>query len=1517
MVITVTVLTFVVFQRPSDVTLTAFASAAGQEADMARIHHHLQSLAGTPSRITGSPGESAARAYIVQHLRALGLHDITQHVFSVAVPVTRTAALEAYPSGSARVTIPVYPVWPNLARTCQTPPDGLTGALVYARSGSEDDLRGLALRGALVVLDWDSDLAWLSVPEFGGSAVIFRGARPASRTLAQRKYLTVPADIPRYYVAPEDVPALDALLAAGTQARVHCDVEWQRVETANILARVCGHAPVTNAVRDAHAPIIFHAYYDSISTVPDRAPGAEQACGPAVLLELARHLRELDSPRPVYVLFTGGHGQALAGITHFVASIRNGVIPRPGLMAGLDLSSGSTVFGIFALGNFRAQNEAFFTHKYSTLGRELLAVSQRALITATGAAAFAFSFVDGINSAATGRGWWTYFPYMSAMEGELANLAGIPSINFATVNDNRSLVDTPDDTLAAINTNILARQIGSAGGRQAGLVRLAAALVMWHGPFVNSPVDDNWSAISGRAVWLDQTRDYAPNQPLAHALVFLKQRDGAKYFCGTRGVPCVITDAHGRFELQGIRKLIFLDLFAPSPPQGTLEAYAAASPAFAAANPDAVARYLGMARHASPFLVCDGAIIYALDMARSDDYPWTFRALGKMEHRNLVLFPCATVTLAGLTDPRSYVPLSEIKVLEAATKSPPFQFGVSMSDLAGGDPSENIATIWTEPALRILLTGGVGFQGRRLILINNTPAAPEGSGFVLADLKTLPSMVLQCARDMWNINAARIAKLARHGVTNPRVTAHHDEAAQFLRAADAALARHDYAAYRIAAERGWAAAGQAYAETLAMVNNMIHGVLFYLLLLLPLAYCLERLLVASETIQRRIIWIGVIFAASFGVLALVHPAFRFTLTPFLVLLAFVIVALVTTVGLLIIGRVDDLLQARKQAAGGRHDDQYRRAGVAVRALDLGMSNIRRRPQRGFLTGLTVVVVTFILLSFTSLVPAVSISRLTHPRGVAAYAGLLSRDRAWNPLPEPLYESLRRTYAGVSNAAVAVRMWFYSDHAGQFSVIDLGAEATGRRTTVSALTCLEPAEARITGVTNALLAGRWFQRRDEPGIILSRHTAAQLGLGTNDLGARVRLYSKEFPLIGIMDAARFDRLCDLDGEPLTPVNMVLQRAMHAQRAQAGQSGQRADTLDEYVHYSMDQIALVPLWFGAELRGAARSIAVRLPPEVSADDEAAGYARRANLTILGSDGRTVTLYAALNTSQLSAAWQIAIPVILAAVMILATMMGSVYERRGEISVYNSVGLSPGNVALLFVAESAVYAIVGAGMGYLLGQAAAKLLHATGWLGGITLNYSAGGAIFVTVLSMLIVLCSAIYPARQAYHAAMPDVEKERDAAAEQGGAQDALCIWLPFVATPGHLYAMQAYLHEFLDSVQGVTIGTLAVDNLRAAQKTFDGQPAPTLAFRAWLSPFDLGVSHDAELNILWRAEHGVYQYHLSAARYSGDRQNWRRLTPRFVQTLRKQLLMWRILSPDEQHAYDTAGRRMFAPESSPA
>jgi len=52
---------------------------------------------------------------------------------------------------------------------------------------------------------------------------------------------------------------------------------------------------------------------------------------------------------------------------------------------------------------------------------------------------------------------------------------------------------------------------------------------------------------------------------------------------------------------------------------------------------------------------------------------------------------------------------------------------------------------------------------------------------------------------------------------------------------------------------------------------------------------------------------------------------------------------------------------------------------------------------------------------------------------------------------------------------------------------------------------------------------------------------------------------------------------------------------------------------------------------------------------------------------------------------------IPSIIAILIVLNTMVGSVMERKREIAVYTSVGLAPPHVASLFIAEALAFGII----------------------------------------------------------------------------------------------------------------------------------------------------------------------------------------------------------------------------------
>ena len=80
---------------------------------------------------------------------------------------------------------------------------------------------------------------------------------------------------------------------------------------------------------------------------------------------------------------------------------------------------------------------------------------------------------------------------------------------------------------------------------------------------------------------------------------------------------------------------------------------------------------------------------------------------------------------------------------------------------------------------------------------------------------------------------------------------------------------------------------------------------------------------------------------------------------------------------------------------------------------------------------------------------------------------------------------------------------------------------------------------------------------------------------------------------------------------------------------------------------------------------------------------------------------------------------------------------------------------------------------------------------------------------------------------------------------------------------------------------------------------------------WLAPYDLGVS---ELVTIITSpvpnEDGLFAMSLLVTRVSGDVPSWNRVNRRFVNFLRKQLLIWRTLSMDERMTFAEKGRRTF-------
>src|SRR5205085_11658917 len=130
------------------------------------------------------------------------------------------------------------------------------------------------------------------------------------------------------------------------------------------------------------------------------------------------------------------------------------------------------------------------------------------------------------------------------------------------------------------------------------------------------------------------------------------------------------------------------------------------------------------------------------------------------------------------------------------------------------------------------------------------------------------------------------------------------------------------------------------------------SVIFLLLGVIPFPYFLERLVVGSVNVYRQIAWFALIFALMTAVLWF-HPAFRISAAPLMILLAFLILILSSTVVYILWGKFDDEISRLRGtgpgSAGGAHIASFRRGAVLGAAVRLGLSNMRRRGMRTALT----------------------------------------------------------------------------------------------------------------------------------------------------------------------------------------------------------------------------------------------------------------------------------------------------------------------------------------------------------------------------------------------------------------------------------------------------------------------------------------------------------------------------------------------------------------------------------------
>ena len=795
----------------------------------------------------------------------------------------------------------------------------------------------------------------------------------------------------------------------------------------------------------------------------------------------------------------------------------------------------------------------------------------------------------------------------------------------------------------------------------------------------------------------------------------------------------------------------------------------------------------------------------------------------------------------------------------------------------------------------------------------------DGPGFLAADTPFIADVAQHVATSMTAVNQKRLDLQNRHAMADDRVNLYHDRSVGRI----AEMREPDKAALTSRLEaRDVVTYNELNHPVLRRsIREAVIGIVWYLGLLVPFCFFFEKLLFGFPDVRKQIATQFVIFLTAFALLHVLHPAFEMVRSPLMILLGFIIILIAGGINLVFYSKFKENFEELRKHQGRVAAAEVNVMGAIGTAFVLGLNNMHRRRLRTGLTCVTLVLITFVLICFTSVQN--DLVEETIAIGKAPYQGVLFKKREFAPFLAAggIAEEYGDTYD------VCVReMYLGSVFNGRKHnpSLDMVYQPDGERAkrvapkSIVKLAAKEPLRHKITLLT----ARGWFSPEDEKEgtgacpVLIPISIARRLGITVRAVDGgdvRVQINGRHFRVTGIFDPESLDRVRDLDGQDILPFDIEALKTIKSIIEEAILAPSTAARI-----YAED-IVICPA--GRDLRinlqrGGQRITSVALAmadiPYKQAKATIDSYLERTAQTVFYGLGGVAYRGKRARETQMVGIIDILIPLLIAALTVLNTMRGSVYERRDEILVYNAVGIAPRYVFFMFFAEAAVYAVVGSVLGYIVSQGVGRVLTELGLTGGMNMTFTTIGTIYASLLVAAAVFLSTYFPARTAMQIASPAEESGWDLPDTEG---DTLRFNLPFTFDAQDRIAILAFVERYLqDHGEGSAGPFFSSPPEMGLSDTLDALAndayIPTVRATVWLKPFDLAVSQEIVLSVPVDQETGEFIAVVELNRLSGTHESWMRLNKRFVRLIRRQLLHWRAVTKKDREIMFAEARQLL-------
>jgi len=1461
-----------------------YAEAVFKEINISSIRAHVNILSAS-SRVTGYPGFYQAAQYILNYLNNLeGITVLVQN-FSVLVPICEEATISI---PELELRFPAYPLWPNGVQTCNTPMNGISGRIIYGGYSSLEDLDGKEIMGSIVILEFNSMDNWVNAVKLGAKGIIFIEPENTNRVEAETKFLLTPLNVPRLYVNRETGLKLKEIaLSKNVTANIKLKMKWQNVIAQNIIGIISG-----TEIEDEI--IILSAHYDSWSVVPSLAPGAEDAISSASLLELAKLLSEHPPKRTVWFVFYGGHWQALAGarefVEHFLFQNETFSIGKKKILLQLSLylSSENALLSWTNLGDMYLQREESTPYGWDGLSN---------LVFAKYIPSIRQIFGEEIANLVINPITQTIMAKSEILDSEPLSITGILSVTFLTAQSLRLNWQIPINTINKINWENLEKQLK---------IFFYVASSLANENFQGNPILTQWRAPE-RIKRTGVGSDIGPGQAGFVTLIgSVEEYDFTTGFYKPRpnALVEVYLSSSRREEAMGEGTISnalnpYTHIYACTDENGKFTIYGlAADTMFAHYN---VLGYVldyetGRIIYAPDFgLYGAGGGMYSgynfLDI-KIDRHPFFVKT---------VVFMCEEIYLFDIMNPLVFnVPRRGLHFYTSDAVSSDLMLNIN-EYLSHYPPNFYSFIFYPEKVAIIFLSQNISFE-----LLLETPAKitigilnnasqhhPLGSG-VSSSSNTIYFTAFYFVSDLKWIVDYRLSILRSYHFFNPSAEKYYEDSKQYLEKAAENLKVRKYSVFYPMIYAAWQNLVNAYREVTSTSRDVVNASVIFYAFMIPFAYVFERLAFNFEGRKRLLAIIALLLLLT--ILAyFMHPGFKMASNIFVSILGITISIPIILIQLIIfVGLFSFLRFIRKQVMGSHFAD-ISRGSAFLMSISMGLSNMRRRMLRTILNLMTVILFTSCLISLTSFSMVTTI-RAFSIGGQTTYEGMLLKQSLGSiPFSEGIISAIQ-AYLG-ENVTVALRSWIYppptgrSEWSGSWKygggiILPVPIYGPKGKAEIKGLLGLQPEETEITGVDKILKEGRWFNKMDVYAAIINEKMRKQLNAAVGD---KIYFMGLELNIIGVIDSNLFGSILDLDQRGLNPLDV---------------SATPIVARTTYIPMSLEDCLIIPYSLALQyFGGGINSIAIKHPDKNRITEVAKAIISGAYSMLeiyVGYNG-TIDIYR-LGVGAIFIGWEsILVPVVIASLTLLMTMLGSVHERIREIAVLGAIGLSPLHIAGIFLVEFTIYALLGTTLGYVLGIILINILYYLQAIPtGFNVNFSSSATLFTLSLSSAAIIGTAIYPAFKAGRMVTPSLMRKWEVKTKPVG--DEWEIPLPIKIPESEIIGLIMYLYEFFKAHSARDVGVFRVTEVSYDEDAL----TKTLEVNVALAPWDSGLAQIVRIVAKKEFEEKSYNLVIHLKRVRGRSQTWISRNKEFIRLIRNQFVLWNTLRLDEKREYTLKG-----------